>query len=68
MVIYTSDQGIGSGVPLGGIGAGKIEIDNKGKMVNLTVANNWTFPIKEMLGFHIFIKPDDSEPFFFKEN
>jgi uncharacterized protein (DUF608 family) len=64
MVIYTSDQGIGSGVPLGGIGAGKIEIDNKGKMVNLTVANNWTFPIKEMLGFHIFIKPDDSEPFF----
>jgi len=50
MVTYTSEQEIGSKVPLGGIGAGKIEIDNNGKMINLTIVNNWTFPIKEMLG------------------
>ncbi len=53
-----------AGVPLGGIGAGKIEISNKGRLINLTIANNWSFPIREMPGFHVFVLPDDGEPFF----
>ncbi len=44
-----------------------MEINNKGKMVNITIANNWSFPIKEMQGFHIFIKPDDADPFFLQD-
>jgi non-lysosomal glucosylceramidase len=53
-----------SGVPLGGIGAGKVEINNKGKMVNLTFLNNWSFPIPIMRAFHVLVRPDDGEPFF----
>src|SRR5580692_244099 len=53
-----------SGVPLGGIGAGKVEINSKGKMVNLTIANNRSAPTPWMRGFHVLVRPDDSEPFF----
>ncbi|QXJ29175.1 putative glycosidase [Saccharolobus shibatae B12] len=63
MVVFTSDEKLIS-LPLGGIGAGKVEISNKGKLVNLTIANNWTKPIREMPGFHIFVKPNNREPFF----
>ncbi|BCU70025.1 GH116 family glycosyl hydrolase [Stygiolobus caldivivus] len=63
-MVSLKSEGVEVGVPLGGIGAGKVEISNKGKMINLTVANNWSSPIKEMMGYHVFILPDDSEPFF----
>lgn len=67
-MVYLTSNDKEAGVPLGGIGAGKIEISNKGRMINLTIANNWSFPIKEMLGFHVFILPNDSEPFFLQSD
>jgi uncharacterized protein (DUF608 family) len=64
LVTYGPGEKLASGLPLGGIGAGKVEIDNKGKMVNLTIHNNWLFPHAWMRGYHVLVKPDDSEPFF----
>ena len=64
MVVVGRGAILTSGVPLGGIGAGKLEIDNRGKMVNLTIANNWGQPIPWLRGFHVLVRPDDSEPFF----
>jgi len=64
LVVYGSRDVVVSGVPLGGMGAGKVEINNKGKMINITIANNWQNPIKTMPGFHIMIAPCDSPPFF----
>ena len=64
MVTLSPGDNLTSGVPLGGIGAGKVEINNKGKLVNLTIANNWSTPIPWMRAFHVMIKPDGSEPFF----
>jgi non-lysosomal glucosylceramidase len=64
MVTYGVGDVLAAGVPLGGIGAGKVEINNRGKMVNLTIANNWGLPQMWMRGFHILIRPDDGEPFF----
>jgi hypothetical protein len=52
MVVYGSRDVVVSGVPLGGMGAGKVEINNKGKMINITIANNWQNPIKTMPGFN----------------
>ncbi len=68
MVVFSSFDKLTAGVPLGGIGAGKVEINNKGKMVNLTIANNWGNPIPWMRGFHVLIRPDDSEAFFIERN
>jgi non-lysosomal glucosylceramidase len=34
-----------SGVPLGGIGAGKIELCPNGRFSNVTIANNWDAPV-----------------------
>ena len=64
MVTLRPDDRLTSGVPLGGIGTGKVEINNRGKMVNLTIANNWARPRRRMRGFHVMVRPDDSEPFF----
>jgi non-lysosomal glucosylceramidase len=64
MVTYGPGETLASGVPLGGIGAGKVELNNKGKLVNLTVSHNWGQPYPWMRGFHILVRPDDGEPFF----
>ncbi|WP_229570131.1 GH116 family glycosyl hydrolase [Saccharolobus caldissimus] len=68
MVEYSSEDKLVAGVPLGGIGAGKIEINNKGKIVNVTIFNNKGFPIPNIRGFHILIKPDDGNPFFLEKD
>src|SRR5690606_33002052 len=44
MPYYTSCHKLGSGVPLGGIGAGKIEIFPDGTLSNFTHQNNWENP------------------------
>ena len=64
MVSYGPSQELASGLPLGGIGAGKVELDNAGKMVNLTIHNNWLHPWTRMRGYHVMVRPDDSQPFF----
>ena len=64
MVTLRPNDKLTSGVPLGGIGTGKVEINNRGKLVNLTIANNWARPRRRMRGFHVMVSPDDSEPFF----
>ncbi|BCU68685.1 hypothetical protein HS7_21220 [Sulfolobales archaeon HS-7] len=64
MVEYNSTDNVKAGLPLGGIGAGKVEINNKGKMVNLTIFNNWNKPLQIVRGFHVFIIPEDMEGFF----
>ncbi|MFH1459325.1 MAG: GH116 family glycosyl hydrolase [Candidatus Omnitrophota bacterium] len=45
MPIYDSKQHIKSGIPLGGIGAGKLEITPYGTLDYITYQNNWTNPI-----------------------
>jgi uncharacterized protein (DUF608 family) len=64
MVTLGAGAKLNSGVSMGGIGAGKVEINNRGKMVNLTIANNWGTPRRLMRGFHVLVRPDGSEPFF----
>ncbi|MCP4649100.1 MAG: hypothetical protein GY853_03310 [PVC group bacterium] len=46
MPIYNSRQKIKSGMTLGGIGAGKLEITPYGTIDYLTLQNNWTNPLK----------------------
>lgn len=67
MVTYTWRDEVKAGVPLGGIGAGKLEINNKGKLVNLTIFGNAGDPIPRARGFHVFVMPEDSEPFFLEK-
>jgi len=38
---------------LGGLGTGKIELTEGGKLINLTIRNNWFKPLKKLAGFHI---------------
>ncbi|ACP37718.1 protein of unknown function DUF608 [Sulfolobus islandicus M.14.25] len=68
MVKYTDKDRIVAGVPLGGIGTGKLEIDNKVRIVNVTIRNNWGNPIKLLRGFHVFIKPKDKRGFLFQKD
>lgn len=67
MPIYTSEQNVKSGLPLGGVGAGKIEIFPSGVLDNFTFLNNIHSPLSAaaasgstpgILGFHfaIFVK------------
>src|SRR5438105_4416069 len=42
------DERLASGVPLGGIGTGKVEILSDGTFGNLTLNNNWSRPIAEL--------------------
>ena len=67
MVVYGPNANLDGGVPFGGIGTGKVEIDNEGKMTNLTIANNWGSPTPKMRGFHVFVKPNDAVPFFIEK-
>ncbi|MFH0876763.1 MAG: hypothetical protein V1863_00880, partial [Candidatus Omnitrophota bacterium] len=63
---YTSDQNVKSGVPLGGIGAGKLEILPNGVLDSFTFLNNIHKPLTSqdskssqgILGFHsaVFVK------------
>ncbi|MBI5874071.1 MAG: hypothetical protein HZB36_08075 [Candidatus Omnitrophica bacterium] len=67
MPIYTSDQNVKSGVPLGGIGAGKLEIMPNGMLDHFTFLNNIHDPLtsqdpkgaKGILGFHFAILAKD---------
>ncbi|ACP54914.1 GH116 family glycosyl hydrolase [Saccharolobus islandicus] len=68
MVKCTDKDRIVAGVPLGGIGTGKLEIDNKVRIVNVTIRNNWGNPIKLLRGFHVFIKPKDKRGFLFQKD
>ncbi|SAI85024.1 uncharacterised protein [Saccharolobus solfataricus] len=68
MVTYTDKDRIVAGVPLGGIGTGKLEIDNKVRITNITIRNNWGNPIKLLRGFHIYIKPKDKRGFLFQKD
>jgi len=60
MPIYTSDQKVKSGVPLGGLGAGKMEILPHGGLDHFTFLNSLHRPVcssdpsgrKGILGFH----------------
>lgn len=45
MPYYTSVHKLDSGVPLGGIGAGKVEIFPDGTLANFTHQNNWGNPL-----------------------
>lgn len=45
MPVYSSNQNVKSGVPLGGLGAGKMEIMNKGGLDNFTFLNNTHDPL-----------------------
>ena len=36
-----------SGIPLGGIGAGKVEFCGNGKFSNVVTSNNWDVPIAD---------------------
>ena len=53
---YTSRDKVRSGVPLGGIGAGKMEILPNGSINSITFQNNWSMPLHGgaggILGFH----------------
>ncbi|NON62978.1 GH116 family glycosyl hydrolase [Acidianus sp. RZ1] len=62
MVIYSSLPS--QGVPMGGIGAGKVEINGEVKLVNISIANNWSSPFKIMRGFHVFFKPNETDGVF----
>jgi len=44
----------GHDIPIGSIGAGKIDFYNDLTVGNATIANNWSNPIRVIRGFHIF--------------
>ena len=56
--VLTSEDKITSGVPLGGIGAGKLELTPEGLLNGFTFQNNWSEPLSGgedypgILGFH----------------
>ncbi|MEM3351105.1 MAG: hypothetical protein QXZ23_12675 [Saccharolobus sp.] len=55
------------GVPLGAIGTGKINFYPDLTIGDITIANNWTNPIKIVRGFHI-VYYDNKEPIFLQTN
>jgi non-lysosomal glucosylceramidase len=69
MIEYSSKDNVKSGVPLGGIGAGKLEITPSGLFNAFTFQNNWSNPLSGnedypgILGFHMGVSAEatDSE-------
>ncbi len=64
MPIYTSDQNVKSGVPLGGIGAGKLEIMPNGVLDNFTFLNSLHKPLSSqggILGFNFVLSTKDKK-------
>ncbi len=70
MPIYTSDQNVKSGVPLGGIGAGKLEVMPSGVLDSFTFLNNIHEPyassadqknLKGIPGFHFAVWAKDKQ-------
>jgi uncharacterized protein (DUF608 family) len=59
MAKYTCGDALMAGVPLGGVGAGKVELDNRGRLINATFANNWNRPIRVLEGFHVLVKANE---------
>ena len=59
---YNSRDRVRSGIPLGGIGAGKIEVMPNGSLNFITFQNNWSEPLigskSGILGFHFGIFAD----------
>jgi Predicted bile acid beta-glucosidase len=50
MLHYNSEDNIKSGLPLGGIGTGKVEIFPDGLLRNYSNQGNWSSPISEIAG------------------
>ncbi|BCU68026.1 hypothetical protein HS7_14630 [Sulfolobales archaeon HS-7] len=67
MVKVNSSFYVKGGMPLGGIGAGKIEITPRGELVNFNLGNNWSKPIRKLEAFHILVKPEKGEPFLLQD-
>lgn len=57
-----TDERLLSGVPLGGLGTGKVELFTDGTLGNLTTNNNWEAPVAELPGsfFAVRAAEDDS--------
>lgn len=51
MPVYYSSDAMKAGMPLGGIGAGKLEILPNGLLNAFTFQNNWSSPIQGMNGY-----------------
>src|SRR3989338_3963691 len=64
MPVYTSKDKCGGGVPLGGIGAGKLEILPNGLLNAFSFQNNWSEPLTGdevypgILGFHFGVRAE----------
>ncbi len=64
MPVFTSKDKLKSGVPLGGIGAGKLELLPNGLFNGFSFQNNWSEPISGngsypgILGFHMGVSTD----------
>jgi uncharacterized protein (DUF608 family) len=50
------------GLPLGGLGTGKLEFLPDLTLGELTIMNNWTFPLRNVNGFHVVLA--EGEPLF----
>lgn len=67
MVMYSSLDNVKSGIPLGGIGTGKIEILPTGLLGSLSFQNNWVSPLQDdspgkgFLGFHFGVFIEEGE-------
>ena len=74
MPIYTSEQNVKSGIPCGGMGAGKLEVMPTGVLDHFTFLNNSQKPLSSqdsknptgVLGFHFGIFVKDKGKKFFK--
>ena len=66
MPSFTSRDAVRSGMPLGGIGAGKLEIRPNGVFDAFTFLNNWSHPIagdgiSGLLGYHLAVSAEPAE-------
>ena len=56
--LTVSDERLPAGVPLGGIGTGKVDLLTDGSFGNLTANNNWARPIQELPGSFFAIRTE----------